>query len=347
MSACLPLSDSLRIGFQFHQSLTAQHGNYPYNPQQRSYPRVYLLREYPRGFSGPVPLETIGRAHLFDMSWEEYCNLVQSKPLAMNILTFRDLTGAPNDITRSQRPIQMYNQPSPFFLPHFNSGITQLNAMATPNPIFPTNPVVNNNVNFGYSAHNALQRPRDYSSQNTNGSNHFMSRSSLWCNKSCCVPSTSTYSTFGSAATSQSTASSFAGADRDINRSSVWGANPTTFNPTAQVNLPDNLSTIAGGRSSASSGIPYCRTENLLPSEQRFETESGQNDTNSDDNIRDYDFNSEATGDEFQTSEDEVQAENQTNTALSASNTSTASTMNNLSEPVRSFLHAITSTTSN
>ena len=339
MSACLPLSDSVRIGFQLHQNLAAQHSNYSYNPQQRCYPRVYLHSEQPRGFAGAVPLETIGRGPFFDMSWEEYCHLVQSKPLAMNILTFRDLTVAPNDNIRSQRPIQINNQSSLSFLPHFNSGITQLNnAMANSNSSFPTNYVVNNNVSFGYSTHNTLlrERLRDYLSQNTNETNQFMSMTGPWCNKTCCVPRTSTSSTFESVAPSQAIASSFAGiAHRDINRIGALGATPITSNLTVRANIPDNLSTIAGGRSSASSGYPYSGpTENPLPTE----TESGQND-NSDTNLCNYDYHSEATGDsnEFQLSEDEVQAEDQ-------ANASTNSILNNFSESVHSSVRAITST---
>ena len=34
------------------------------------YPRVYLVREQPRGLNGPVPLDSVGRTQQFDMSWE-------------------------------------------------------------------------------------------------------------------------------------------------------------------------------------------------------------------------------------------------------------------------------------
>ena len=107
MSAYVPLSDSLRIALQFYQNLPTQPNNYSHNPQQVLYPRVYLVREQPRGLYGPVPLDSVGRTQQFDMSWEEYCSLVHSKPLAMNNLTFRDYTNAQNDNTRIQRGIPM------------------------------------------------------------------------------------------------------------------------------------------------------------------------------------------------------------------------------------------------
>ena len=133
------------------------------NPQQFFYPRVYLDREQPRGLYGPVPLDSVGRTQQFHMSWEKYCSLVHSKPLAMIILTFRDYTNAQNDNTRIQRGIPMYSRPSQILLSHLQRGIAPQqarNTMSAQNPGFTSNHVVNNTANYGYSAQNTLVRER-------------------------------------------------------------------------------------------------------------------------------------------------------------------------------------------
>ena len=185
------------------------------NPQQFFYPRVYLDREQPRGLYGPVPLDSVGRTQQFHMSWEKYCSLVHSKPLAMIILTFRDYTNAQNDNTRIQRGIPMYSRPSQILLSHLQRGIAPQqarNTMSVQNPGFTSNHVVNNTANYGYSAQNTLvrERPymtRHYTSQHTNGSNHFMNIASILCNNTCWVPRTSVIPTLRSYVPQPSTSS--------------------------------------------------------------------------------------------------------------------------------------------
>ena len=188
----------MRIALQFYQNPPTQPNNYLHNPQQVLYPRVFLVREPARGLNGLVPLNSGGRTQQFDMSWEECCSLVHSKPFAMNILTFRNYTNAQNDNTRNQRGIPLYSRPSQILLSHLQSGIAPQpsNTMSLQTPGFTSNHVANNTANYGYSAQNTLvrERPcltRDYTSQHTNGSNHFMNIAGIWCNNTCCVPRTS------------------------------------------------------------------------------------------------------------------------------------------------------------
>ena len=342
MSAYVPLSDSLRIALQFYQNLPTPPNIYSHNPQQVLYPRVYLVREQPRGLYGPVPLDSVGRTQQFDMSWEEFRSLVHSKPLAMNILTFRDYTNAQNDNTRIQRGIPMYSRPSQVLLSHLQSGIAPQqpsNTMSVQNPGFTSNHVVNNTANYGYSAQNTLVREkpymtRHYTSQHTNGSNHFMNIAGIWCNNTCCVPRTSIIPTLRSYAP-QPRLSSFDGmTQQDLNTiDSNRTASTLTNNPSVQPNNSCNSSIIAGGRSSTSSDLRYLPAAKIrAPVEQQSETDSGQGDNNSDDNMGDYDFDSEVSEDEFQLPPDSM--------------TSIASTINNLSEPVVTPVAPITSTTS-
>ena len=47
------------------------------------------------------------------MSWHEYCSLVQSKPLALNIVSFRDQNNSQGgESGRNQRTLSYYNRPS-------------------------------------------------------------------------------------------------------------------------------------------------------------------------------------------------------------------------------------------
>ena len=110
-------------------------------------------------------------------------------------------------------------------------------------------------------------------------------------------------------------------------------ASTLTNNPSVQPQNSCNSSVIAGGRSSTSSDLRYLPAANIrAPVEQQSETDSGQGDNKSDDNMGDYDFDSEVSEDEFQLPPDSM--------------TSIASTINNLSGPVVTPVAPITSTTS-
>ena len=94
MTACIPLSETLRISFQFSNSPPAAVNHSMSCAQQRAYPRVQLIREYTRsGMFGVGAMGiSAGRPEYIEMSWDEYCCLTQSKLLAVNILSFRDYT---------------------------------------------------------------------------------------------------------------------------------------------------------------------------------------------------------------------------------------------------------------
>ena len=256
----------------------------------------------------------------------------------MNILTFRDYTKAQNDNTRIQRGIPMYSRPSQILLSHLQSGKAPQqpsNTMSVQNPGLTSNHAVNNTANRGYSAQNTLvrERPymtRHYTSQHTNGSNHFLNIASIWCNKTCCVPRFSIIPTLRSYAPQTST-SSFDGMTQQVLKTidSNRAASTLTNKPSVQPNNSCYSSTIAGGRCLTSSDLCYPPPANV---EQQSETDSGQGDNNSDDNMGDYDFDSEESEDEYQLPPDSM--------------TSIASTINNLSEPVVTPVAPITSTTS-
>ena len=53
MTACLPLSDTLRINFEFPQVVLAPMNQFWQTPQQSSYPKIFLVREY-SGIGLPV-----------------------------------------------------------------------------------------------------------------------------------------------------------------------------------------------------------------------------------------------------------------------------------------------------
>ena len=233
----------------------------------------------------------------------------------------------------------MYSRPSQILLSHLQSGIAPQqpsNTMSVQNPGFTSNHVVNNTANYGYSAQNTLvrERPymtRHYTSQHTNGSNHFMIIAGIWCNNTCCVPRTSIIPTLRSYAPQPSTSSFDGMTQQDLNTiDSNRTASTLTNNPSVQPNNSCSSSIIAGGRSSTSSDLRYLPAANIrAPVEQQSETDS---DNNSDDNMGDYDFDSEVSDDEFQLPPDSM--------------TSIASTINNLSEPVVTPVAPITSTTS-
>ena len=138
MTACLPLSDTLRISFEFSQVVAAPMNQFGQAPQQSSYPEVFLVREN-SGIGLPVgaPLQPPRRPKCLDMSWDEYCSLVQSKPLPLNIVSFRDQNSSQGgEGGRNQRTLSYYNRPSQALLFHFvdqNTPLTSVNPIAATN----------------------------------------------------------------------------------------------------------------------------------------------------------------------------------------------------------------------
>ena len=98
MTAWLPLSETFRVGFHFVNNTPADNSQHNQTTQQYIYPRVYLLREHTReGLCGSSDIGASLRHDYLDFSWDEYCCLVQSKSLALNIVSFRDLTSTQRD----------------------------------------------------------------------------------------------------------------------------------------------------------------------------------------------------------------------------------------------------------
>ena len=53
MTACLPFSDTLRINIEISQAVPAPMNQFWQTPQQSSYPKIFLVREY-SGLGLPV-----------------------------------------------------------------------------------------------------------------------------------------------------------------------------------------------------------------------------------------------------------------------------------------------------
>ena len=101
MTAWLPLSETFCVGFHFVNNTTADNSQHNQTTQQYIYQRVYLLREHTReGLCGNSDIGASLRHDYLDSSWDEYCCLVQSKSLALNIVSFRDLTSTRHDANR-------------------------------------------------------------------------------------------------------------------------------------------------------------------------------------------------------------------------------------------------------
>ena len=138
MTACLLLADTLRINFEFPQVVLAPLNQFWRTPQHSSYPKVFLVREY-SGIGLPVgpSLQPPRRPSYLDMSWDEYCSLVQSKPLALNIVSFRHQNNSQcGEGGRNQRTLFYYNRPSQVLLSNFvyqNTRLTSVNPVAATN----------------------------------------------------------------------------------------------------------------------------------------------------------------------------------------------------------------------
>ena len=144
MSAFVPLSNTLRIGFQFPPSTNqCRDQNNLTTPMQASvYPRVVISRDG-GGLLGS------GRPDLLDMSWEEYCCLVQSKGLAMNILSFRDYTNSQTDASRRSfgLALQTHYLPTHSSTRFYNANVpTDFNPQSLANNL--SYPLPNGNTTF-------------------------------------------------------------------------------------------------------------------------------------------------------------------------------------------------------
>ena len=153
MTACLPLSDTLRINFEFPQVVPEPMNHFWQTPQQSSYPNIFLVREY-SGIGLPVgaSLQPPRRPKNLDMSWDEYCSLVQSKLLALNIVSFRDQNiSQGGESGRNQRTLSYYKCPSQVLLSNFvyqNTLLTSVNPVAATNMNSAADYVRNNASNY-------------------------------------------------------------------------------------------------------------------------------------------------------------------------------------------------------
>ena len=111
MTAFLPLSNTLQLGFHFpNTNQPLDQNNLNNSTQSTPYPRVTISRGYAaESLCSSAGLIGSRRADSIDISWEEYCCLVQSKPLALNILTFRDYTNSQTDGGRMQYGLAIQN----------------------------------------------------------------------------------------------------------------------------------------------------------------------------------------------------------------------------------------------
>ena len=111
MTAFLPLSNTLQLGFHFpNNNQPLDQNNLKKSTQSTPYPRVTSSRWYAtESLCSSAGLIGSRRADSIEISWEEYRCLVQSKPIALNILTFRDYTNSETDGGRMQYGLAIQN----------------------------------------------------------------------------------------------------------------------------------------------------------------------------------------------------------------------------------------------
>ena len=191
MTACLPLSDTMRINFEFPQVVLAPMNQFWQTLQQSSYPKFFLVREY-SGIGLPVgaSLQPPRRPNYLDMSWDENCSLVQSKPLALNKVSFRDQNKSQGgESGRNQRTLSYYDLPSKVLLSNFvyqNTPLTSVNPVAATNMNSAAGYVRNNASKYRQTQldSSSIFPPRS-SSSSASSSSYYMNFPRISCGGSC------------------------------------------------------------------------------------------------------------------------------------------------------------------
>ena len=235
------------------------------------------------------------------MSWDEYCSLVQSKRLALNIVSFRDQNiSQGGESGRNQRTLSYFNHPSQVLLSNFvyeNTPLTSVNPVAA----------TNKNSAAGYLRNNASKYrqthldsssifPPRSSSSASSSSNYYMNIPRISCGGTCFAQGEWRSGGAGGVAANSShyqlstqDPTTCHQLRQPIVSSSVSLTAQMSGN--GQASGSDNLSTIAGGRSSTSSDVPNSSsltlTSNLDNSEDP--SASAYDDYTADEDMSDYD----------------------------------------------------------
>ena len=269
MTACLPLSDTLRINFEFPQVVPPPMNQFWQTPQQASYPKLFLVRECSGlGLPAGASLQPPRRPNYLDMSWDEYCSLVQSKPLALNIVSFRNQNiSQSGENGRNQRTLSYYNRPFQVLLSNFvyqNTPLTSVNPVAASNMNSAAACVRNNASNYRQTQ---LDSSSIFPPRSSSSSSYYMNIPRISCGGSCCAQEEWRGGGGGGSGGG-------GGVAANSSHYQLSTQDPTTCHQmrqpivTSSVSLTaqmsgncqasgsDNLSTIAGGRSSTSSDVP-------------------------------------------------------------------------------------------
>ena len=258
------------------------------------------MREYsgiglPVGASSQPPR----RPNYLDMSWDEYCSLVQSKLLALNIVSFRDQNFSQGGQSgRNQRTLSYYNRPSQVLLSNFvyqNTPLTSVNPVAATNMNSAAGYVRNNASNYRQTQLDkwSIFPPRS-SSFSSSSSSYYMNIPRISCGGSCY-------------AQGEWRSGGAGGVAAKSNHYQLSTHDPTTchqlrqpivsssvsktaqMSGNSQATGSDNLSTIAGGQSSTSSDVSNSSsltlTSNLDNSEDP--SESAYDDYTADEDMSD------------------------------------------------------------
>ena len=270
------------------------------------------MREY-SGIGLPVgaSLQPSRRPKYLDMSWEEYCPLVQSKPLALNIVSFRDQNiSEGGESGRNQRTLSYYNCPSQVLLSNFVYQSTPLNSVT---------PVAATNMNSaaGYVRNNAS----NYRQTQLDSSSSFPPRSSSSASSSSYFMNIPRISSGGSCyAQGEWRRGGAGGVAAYSSHYQLSSQDPTTchqlrqpivsssvsltaeMSGNSQASGSNNLSTIAGGRSSTSSDVPNSPSLTLTSNLDNLEdpSASAYDDYTADEVMSDYDGGNEAVSSETQ-----------------------------------------------
>lgn len=295
MSACLPLSDSLRIWFQFQQQPVSMATNSCYPATlQHNYPKVHLGRDNSRASSTVSSTPVL--PDFFELTWGEYCNLVQSKPIALNIITFRDCTYPPSDINQDYRQLNAsFTRPSQILLNSFQ-GRSTLSTYHPNNLNLPAGSM-RHQQNNAYNPTPSFHFPRGRQEIGTTAflgcSNHYQNISGQRCNQyhnttNSGPPMNDGFNTQASTAPGTN---SFQGFQYGlVSTSTTHRSQQVTSQPSL---VCDSLSTHAEGRSSSSSALPNSSSADYTPPPEQSEESGVVNDTYSDDNMNEYISDSE------------------------------------------------------
>ena len=126
------------------------------------------------------------------MSWDEYCSLVQSKPLALNIVSFRDQSiSQGGESGRNRRTLSYYKRPSQVLLSNFvyqNTPLTSVNPVAATNMNSAAAYVMNNASNYRQTQVDSSSIFPPRSSSSSSSSSSYMNIPRISCGEgSCCA----------------------------------------------------------------------------------------------------------------------------------------------------------------